>query len=74
MSANDNDGDHLPPTRRALRMAGSIRFWAEAGLSSEQMKKKLVLQYAEATQHEFEHAILLAQVAMIADAEREATS
>lgn len=66
MSANDNRGDDQPPTPRALRLAGSIQFWIESGLSAEEMKAKLALQYAEATPHEIEHATLLAQIAIIA--------
>lgn len=50
-------------------MAGSIRFWIEGNLSGAQTKEKLALQYAEATPNETEHAILLAQVMIIADEE-----
>lgn len=67
---NDNSDSDQPPTPRTLRMAGAIRFWVESGLSGEQMKEKLALQYAEATPHEIEHAVLLAQVMIIADEEK----
>lgn len=69
MTANDNnDGDQLP-TPRVLRMARTIQFWIESDLTSEQMKAKLALQYGEATPHEIEHAILLAQATIISEEE-----
>jgi len=66
---NDNDDGDLPPTPRSLRMAGTIRFWIESDLTAEQMMAKIALQYPEATPHEMEHAVMLAQVAIIADEE-----
>jgi len=72
MGENDNTADDRPPTPRTVRMAGTIKFWAENGLTAEQMKEKLPLQYAEATPHEIEHAVLMAQAMMVAEDEREA--